>query len=155
MRFFDNSSINRLYLHSGLQGFAFNGGAVFSYVYLLKAGIANYLVFFTIAVVILLRLALRLALLPIVHRIGLRNGLSLARSLMLPASYCSVKFMSLAPGCLPICFCHPAERRFIGPAITPVSQGWATLKTVALRSVLERRFLPLPGSSHLYLAVSC
>jgi MFS transporter, DHA1 family, inner membrane transport protein len=77
MRFFDNRSINRLYLHSGLQSFAFNGGAVFSYVYLLKAGIANYLVFFTIAAVILLRLVLRLALLPIVRRIGLRNGLIL------------------------------------------------------------------------------
>lgn len=77
MRFFDNRSINRLYLHSGLQSFAFNGGSVFSYVYLLKAGLANYLVFFTIAAVILLRLVLRLALLPIVHRIGLRNGLIL------------------------------------------------------------------------------
>ncbi len=77
MRFFDNNSINRLYLHSGLQSFAFNGGAVFSYVYLLKAGIAAHLVFLTIAVVILLRLVLRLALLPIVHRIGLRNGLIL------------------------------------------------------------------------------
>jgi MFS transporter, DHA1 family, inner membrane transport protein len=77
MRFFDNRSINRLYLHSGLQSFAFNGGAAFSYVYLLKAGIAAHLVFLTIAVVILSRLVLRLALLPIVHRIGLRNGLIL------------------------------------------------------------------------------
>jgi hypothetical protein len=73
MRYFDNRSINRLYFHSGRQSFAFNGGAVFSYVYLLKAGIANYLVFFTIAAVILSRLVL----LPIVRRIGLRNGLIL------------------------------------------------------------------------------
>ena len=29
MRYFDNSSINRLYFHTGLQSFAFNGGAVF------------------------------------------------------------------------------------------------------------------------------
>ncbi len=77
MRFFDNSSINRLYLHSGLQSFAFNGGAVFSFVYLLKAGIAAHWVFFTIAVVVLLRLLVRMALLPIVHRIGLRTGLIL------------------------------------------------------------------------------
>ena len=77
MRYFDNRSINRLYFHSGRQSFAFNGGAVFSYVYLLKAGIANYLVFFTIAAVILSRLVLRLVLLPIVRRIGLRNGLIL------------------------------------------------------------------------------
>ncbi len=77
MLFFGNSHINRLYLHSGLQSFAFNGGAVFSYVYLLKAGIATELVFLTIAAIILLRLLLRLALLPIVHRIGLRNGLIL------------------------------------------------------------------------------
>ena len=77
MRFFDNSSINRLYLHSGLQSFAFNGGAVFSYVYLLKAGIAVHLVFLVISVVILLRLVLRRTLLPIVNRIGLRNGLVL------------------------------------------------------------------------------
>ena len=77
MRFFANSQINRLYVHTGLQSFAFNGGAVFSFVYLLKAGIPAHLVFLTIAVVILLRLLLRLALLPVVHRIGLRNGLIL------------------------------------------------------------------------------
>jgi MFS transporter, DHA1 family, inner membrane transport protein len=77
MKFFNNSHINRLYVHSGLQSFAFNGGAVFSYVYLLKAGIAVHLVFLIISAVILLRLLLRLTLLPIVHRIGLRNGLIL------------------------------------------------------------------------------
>jgi MFS transporter, DHA1 family, inner membrane transport protein len=77
MKFFANTSINRLYVHSGLQSFAFNGGAVFSYVYLLKAGIAAHVVFLIIAAVILVRLLLRLALLPIVHRIGLRNGLIL------------------------------------------------------------------------------
>jgi MFS transporter, DHA1 family, inner membrane transport protein len=77
MRFFNNSQINRLYVHSGLQSFAFNGGAVFSYVYLLKAGIAVHFVFLIISAVILLRLVLRLTLLPIVHRIGLRNGLIL------------------------------------------------------------------------------
>lgn len=77
MKFFANSAINRLYMHSGLQSFAFNGGAVFSYVYLLKAGIAVHFVFLIISAVILLRLVLRLMLLPIVHRIGLRNGLIL------------------------------------------------------------------------------
>ena len=77
MKFFANSHINRIYMHSGLQSFAFNGGTVFSYVYLVKAGLSLQLVFVTIAVVILLRLVLRLGLIPIVHRIGLRNGLIL------------------------------------------------------------------------------
>jgi MFS transporter, DHA1 family, inner membrane transport protein len=77
VKFFNNSDINRLYVHSGLQSFAFNGGAVFSYVYLVNAGIAVHFVFLIISAVILLRLLLRLALLPIVHRIGLRNGLML------------------------------------------------------------------------------
>ncbi len=75
MKFFANSHINRIYVHSGLQSFAFNGGAVFSYVYLLKAGIATPIVFLIIASVILLRLVFRQALLPIVQRFGLRNGL--------------------------------------------------------------------------------
>ncbi|MFO1033712.1 MAG: MFS transporter [Hyphomicrobiales bacterium] len=77
MTFFSNSAINRLYVHSGLQSFAFNGGTVFSYVYLLKAGLPLQLVFLTISVVILLRLVLRRGLIPIVHHIGLRNGLIL------------------------------------------------------------------------------
>ena len=77
MRYFDNRSINRLYFHSGLQSFAFKGGEASSYVYLLKTGIANYLVFFTIPAVILSRQVLRLVLLPIVRQIGLRNGLIL------------------------------------------------------------------------------
>jgi MFS transporter, DHA1 family, inner membrane transport protein len=77
MKFFSNSAINRLYAHAGLQSFAFNSGSVFSYVFLVKAGISVPVVFCIIAAVILLRLALRPLLLPIVIKFGLRNGLIL------------------------------------------------------------------------------
>ena len=77
MRFFNNSSINRIYLHTGLQSFAFNAGGAFIFVYLLKAGLAVPLVFMTIATVVLARLIIRRGVVPVVKRIGLRNGLIL------------------------------------------------------------------------------
>jgi MFS family permease len=81
VKFFSNSAINRMYMHSGLQSFAFNAGTAFSYVYLLKAGMPVHLVFLTIAFVILLRLLLRKLLVPFVLRIGLRNGLMLGTAI--------------------------------------------------------------------------
>jgi MFS transporter, DHA1 family, inner membrane transport protein len=77
MRFFDNNAINRIYLHSGLQSFAFNSGGAFVFVYLLKAGVPVALVFLTIAAVVLMRLIIRQGVVPTVKRIGLRNGLML------------------------------------------------------------------------------
>jgi MFS transporter, DHA1 family, inner membrane transport protein len=75
MKFFANSAINRIYMHSALQCFATNAGATFIYVYLLKAGIALPIVFLIIAVVVLSRPLLRFAVLPIVLRFGLRKVL--------------------------------------------------------------------------------
>lgn len=75
MQFFQNSSINRIYMHVGLQSFAFNAGSAFVFVYLLKEGMALPVVFLTISVMILSRLIFRMAVVPIVKRIGLRNGL--------------------------------------------------------------------------------
>lgn len=81
MKFFSNSAINRVYLHSGLQSLAYNSGGVFIYVYLLKAGFAPYLALTVLAAVLLLRLLLRLALRPVIMRIGLRNGIILGTSI--------------------------------------------------------------------------
>jgi MFS transporter, DHA1 family, inner membrane transport protein len=75
MRFFQNSAINRIYMHVGLQSFAFNSGSAFVFVYLLKEGMALPLVFLTISLMILSRLIFRMAVVPIVNRVGLRNGL--------------------------------------------------------------------------------
>jgi MFS family permease len=77
MRFFSNSAINRVYVHSGLQGFATNCGGAFIYVYLLKAGIALPIVFAVIAAVMLARVPMRLLVLPVVRRIGLKQMLLL------------------------------------------------------------------------------
>ncbi len=77
MRFFDNSAINRIYLHSALQSMASNAGGVFVYIYLLKAGLALPLVLLTIACLMALRIVMRLIVLPVIRRIGLRNGVIL------------------------------------------------------------------------------
>lgn len=77
MGFFQNSAINRLYMHTGLQSFAFNSGSAFVFVYLLKEGMALPLVFLTISTMILARLLFRLAVVPIVKHVGLRTGLVL------------------------------------------------------------------------------
>jgi MFS transporter, DHA1 family, inner membrane transport protein len=77
MRFFQNSAINRIYVHTGLQSFAFNSGSAFVFVYLLKEGMALPLVFLTISAMILARLGFRQALVPLVNRVGLRIGLLL------------------------------------------------------------------------------
>jgi len=77
MKFFSNSAINRIYFHSGLQGFATNCGGAFIYVYLLKAGIALPLVFVIIAAVVLSRLALRRFVVPVAKRIGIKQAFML------------------------------------------------------------------------------
>ena len=86
MRFFDNSAINRIYLHSGLQSMASNAGGVFVYIYLLKAGLALPLVFLTIACLMALRIVIRFCVVPVIKHIGLRNGVILG-TLIEAASY--------------------------------------------------------------------
>jgi MFS transporter, DHA1 family, inner membrane transport protein len=86
MRFFDNSTINRTYVHAGLQTFAENVGGVFVFVYLIKAGFGAPLVFAALATIFFLRIGLRQIVLPVVKRIGLRNGLILG-TLLVSISY--------------------------------------------------------------------
>jgi MFS family permease len=81
MKFFSNSAINRVYLHSGLQSLAYNSGGVFIYVYLLKAGFPAHEALGVLAAVLILRLLLRLLLMPIIKIIGLRNGIILGTSI--------------------------------------------------------------------------
>ncbi|MDP8997944.1 MAG: MFS transporter [Pseudomonadota bacterium] len=77
MRFFDNSAINRIYLHSALQSMASNAGGVFVYIYLLKAGLTLPLVFLTIGCLMVSRIVIRFCVVPVIKRIGLRNGVIL------------------------------------------------------------------------------
>ncbi len=82
MRFFDNSTINRTYVHAALQMFAENVGGVFVFVYLIKAGFGAPSVFAALAALFLMRIVLRQIVLPVVKRIGLRNGLILGTFLV-------------------------------------------------------------------------
>jgi MFS transporter, DHA1 family, inner membrane transport protein len=75
MRFFENSAINRTYMHSALQILAEYTGGVFVFVYLLKTGFPVAVVILTIACWSLGRLVLRGVVLPAVKRYGLRNCL--------------------------------------------------------------------------------
>jgi MFS transporter, DHA1 family, inner membrane transport protein len=81
MRFFQNNAINWIYVHTGLQSFAFNSGSAFVFVYLLKEGMALPVVFFSMAAMILSRLIFRIALIPLVKRISLRNGLLIGNAI--------------------------------------------------------------------------
>ncbi len=75
MAYFQNRSINLIYLHSALQGIAFHGGESFAFVYLLKAGIPLPGVLLAIGLMYGGRIILRQAVVPVVKRVGLRNGL--------------------------------------------------------------------------------
>jgi MFS transporter, DHA1 family, inner membrane transport protein len=75
MRFFDNSAINRTYLHSALQILAESTGGVFVFVFLLKAGFSVAVVFCALAGWSIGRLVLRQLVLPATLRFGLRNCL--------------------------------------------------------------------------------
>lgn len=91
MRFFQNTAINQIYMHTGLQSFAFNSGSAFVFVYLLKEGVALPVVFLTIAMMILARLIFRMAVVPVVKAVGLRNGLMLGTAIE------ALGFLFLAP----------------------------------------------------------
>jgi MFS transporter, DHA1 family, inner membrane transport protein len=86
VQFFNNSAINRTYVHAGLQTFAENVGGVFVFVYLLKAGLTVPIVFTALAAIFFLRIAIRQSVVPVVKRIGLRNGLIFG-TLLVAASY--------------------------------------------------------------------
>jgi hypothetical protein len=73
MAFFHNRTVNLLNLHSVIGSIALGGGGAFYSVYLLKAGLSVPLVLLTLAATFALRLALRVFLLSIAVRIGLRR----------------------------------------------------------------------------------
>jgi DHA1 family inner membrane transport protein len=99
MGFFKNSDINRVYIHAGLQSLAYGSGGVFVYAYLLKAGIPAPFVLLAIAGIMVFRLVFRLALVPIVRRIGLRNALIFG-TITDAASYLLLPFVKGADGWL-------------------------------------------------------
>lgn len=73
MAFFHNRTVNLLNLHSVIGSIALGGGGAFYSVYLLKAGLSVALVLLTLAATFALRLALRVFLLSLAVRIGLRQ----------------------------------------------------------------------------------
>lgn len=75
MRFFDNSAINRVYVHASLQMLADAVGGVFVFAFLLKAGFATWIVFCALAVWTLARMIIRYSVVPAAKRYGLRNCL--------------------------------------------------------------------------------
>jgi DHA1 family inner membrane transport protein len=75
MTFFQNPSINRIYVQTALQGLAYFAGTAFVFVYFLKAGMSLPVVFLAIGAMVLARILFRLTLIPLVKNIGLRNGL--------------------------------------------------------------------------------
>ena len=75
MRFFDNSAINRIYLHSALRGVSEYSGTAFVLVFLLKSGIALPLVFLSLTAIVLMRLLFRQIILPFARRYGIRATL--------------------------------------------------------------------------------
>ena len=75
MKFFDNSAINRIYLHSALLGLSEHSGSAFVLVFLLKAGIALPVVFLSLAAIVLMRLLFRQMVPPFARRFGIRSSL--------------------------------------------------------------------------------
>ena len=91
MRFFDNSAINRIYLHSALLGLSEYSGGAFVFVFLLKAGIALPLVFMSLAAIVALRLLFRQMVRPFAQRFGIKAamifGLALGALSFIPIGY--------------------------------------------------------------------
>lgn len=75
MSWFSNKALNRVYLHGAIQTFAENGGGVFLFVFLLKAGVPLPYVLCSIAAINAVRYVLRRFILPVARRFGLRNTL--------------------------------------------------------------------------------
>ncbi len=77
MPFFKNANVNRIYIHSALLSFAEAAGGAFVLIYLLKTGLALPLVFLTLALLVTMRLVIRMAVVPVTLRIGIRGGMIL------------------------------------------------------------------------------
>lgn len=86
MAFFHNRTVNLLNLHSVIGSVALGGGGAFYSVYLLEAGLSVPVVLLASAVTFALRLALRVFLLPLAIRIGLRRTV-IAGAILMAASW--------------------------------------------------------------------
>jgi MFS transporter, DHA1 family, inner membrane transport protein len=95
---FANTSINRLYIHSGLLAFSENVGGVFIYVYLLASGLSGPAVFCTIAAVTLTRYLVRPVVIPLGIRFGTRRILMLGATVEAFGYLALVCVHGLGPG---------------------------------------------------------
>jgi MFS transporter, DHA1 family, inner membrane transport protein len=75
MAFFNNRNFNLIYVHGALQAIVMYGGEAFEFVYLLKAGIAPWIVLLVIGLMFGSRIVFRGGVLPLAKRFGLRNAL--------------------------------------------------------------------------------
>ncbi len=82
MAFFHNRDVNLINLHSVIGSVALGGGGAFYSVYLLKAGLSVPAVLLALAATFALRLALRVFLLSLAIRIGLRRTVIVGTILM-------------------------------------------------------------------------
>jgi MFS transporter, DHA1 family, inner membrane transport protein len=86
MSLFANPGVNRVVTHTALQHLAWGASAVFSVVFLLRAGLPAAVVFLVFAGVLLLRFALRPVVLLVAPALGLRRTLILG-SVLLAAQF--------------------------------------------------------------------
>ncbi|MBS0334211.1 MAG: MFS transporter [Proteobacteria bacterium] len=77
MSVFGNSAVNRAILHTVIQQLAQQGGGVFVFIFLLKAGVPAPLVLCVVAAMVACRFVMRPAVLPLARRLGLRRTLML------------------------------------------------------------------------------
>jgi predicted MFS family arabinose efflux permease len=77
MSVFGNVAVNRALLHSVVQALAQQGGGVFVFIFLLKAGVPAPLVLCVVAGMVACRFVMRPAVLPLARRLGLRRTLIL------------------------------------------------------------------------------
>jgi hypothetical protein len=84
--FLRNNAINRVNLHSGVQALAQSGGGIFFVVFLVRSGVAIPIALLAMAGIVLVRLALRPAILPLARRFGIKPLLILG-TLLLAAQY--------------------------------------------------------------------
>ena len=82
MAFFHNRAVNLINLHSVIGSVALGGGGAFYSVYLLKAGLSVPVVLLTLAATFALRLLLRVFLLSLAIRVGLRWTVIIGTMLM-------------------------------------------------------------------------
>ena len=72
MAYLRNNTVNLLNLHYGIHALALNGGGVFFGVFLLKAGLSAPAVLMALALILVVRFALRPLVLAVAKRVGLK-----------------------------------------------------------------------------------